>query len=190
VTRRKRRFSFTIVAAALALVGAAADAQASEIADSSGLVTLAYDQTMWTVGSDRTGEPTLDCILEACGGNTASCAVVVVERNDNVPADQAFLERFRQNLDGKTLQVAISIQGADSQPEIVLPAALRNYGANSGVSISTRITFGVGLSRVDNFWFLAGSDLAGITCIVAAADYDRARPAFEQIYKDLTIKAP
>jgi len=190
VTRRTRRKSFVYVVAALTLAGAAAGTHATEITDTSGLVTLTYDQTMWTEGVDETGEPVVDCIREACGGDAASCAVVIVLRNGDGPPDQAFLERFRQNLDGTTVQTATNIQGADSRPEIVLPAALRKYGANSGVSISMRITFERGLTRVDNFWFLAGSDLAGITCIVADADYDRARPAFERIYEDLAIHAP
>ena len=190
MTGRTRRTSFIFVVAALTLVDAAAGTQAAEISDKSGLITLAYDQTMWTAGFDGAGEPELDCILEACGGDTASCTVVIVQLHGDGPADRAFLERFRQNLDGKTLQIATSIQGADSRPEIVLPATLRNYGANIGISMSIRITFERDLTRADNFWFLAGSDLAGATCIVADADYDRAQLAFERIYEDLTIHAP
>ena len=190
MTRRLRRSSTILLLVGLAVAGEFPAATAAEIANTSGIVALAYDETIWSAQLDQEGEPELACIAEACGGDTAGCGSVVVKRQGDGLSEEAFLGGFRENLDEKTLESARTNAGENAQPEIVSPASITALGGKTGISLSIRVAFDGTLTRVDHFWLLAGSDLAGLTCVVADSEYGRARPAFERIFADLTISAP
>ena len=80
--------------------------------------------------------------------------------------------------------------GEASHPEIVSPASVATIGGKTAVTLSMRLAFDGTATRVDHFWLLAGSDIAGLTCVVADTEYRRARPAFERIFTDMAVRTP
>jgi hypothetical protein len=190
VTRRLRRSSVAVFLVGLATAGAPDISLAAEIADNSGTVTLVYDDTLWSAQRDQEGEPELACTAEACGGDTAGCGSVLVKRQGNGLSEEVFLGGFREHLDEETLKSARTNAGEGSRPEIVSPASVTTIAGKTAVTLSMRVRFDGTATRVDHFWLLAGSDIAGLTCVVAEAEYGRARPAFERIFADLTVRAP
>lgn len=188
MTCRQRRRSLIIAIAALTGALGSAGAPATEITGTSGYVAFSYDEAIWTPRIGEAGEPEFDCIAETCGGDSASCGAATIRRDDADLADEAFMDRFRQTLDEKILEMAIIDQGVDSMPEIISPSSVAEFGGNTGIFVSMRIDLDGGPTRVDNLWLPAGSNLVGITCIVADAKYFRARVSFEQIYRNLTIR--
>jgi hypothetical protein len=96
VTRRARRPSIPFFAAvALAATAGFFDATAAEISGEDGLVTLEYDDTLWTARLDEEGQPELACNAEDCGGSTAGCGTVVVGRDGNGLGEESFFGGFR-----------------------------------------------------------------------------------------------
>jgi hypothetical protein len=175
---------------ALAVAASASIASAAEIIGESGRIALTYDGAHWSARLNETGKPELACQAEACGGETASCTTLLVARDGVAQTDEAFLERFRQNIDDTTIEAATTNRGTSSRPEIVIPASATDFGGKTGVFTSMRIVFDQRYTRVDNFWRLAGPNIAGIACVVSESDYDRARPAFERVYENLIIHIP
>jgi hypothetical protein len=172
---------------ALALAASATIAPAAEIIGASSRIALTYDEAHWSARLNDNGDPELICQSEACGGETATCGTLLIARDGDGQADQAFLERFRQNIDDKTIEAATINKGTSSRPEIVIPASAMDFGGKTGVFTSMRIVIDQRYTRIDNFWRLAGPDIAGIACVVSESGYDRARPAFERVYENLTI---
>jgi hypothetical protein len=190
VTRRPRRFPLLILVAGLATAGVPATLTAAEIAGNSGIVTLTYDEAAWSAKLDQEGEPELACIAEACGGNTAGCGSVVVKREGSGLNQETFLGGFREHLDEETLKSARINAGEGASPEIVVPSIVTEFGGKTAIALSMRVAFNGTPTRVDHFWLLAGSDLAGLACVVAETEYGRARPAFERLFADLTVHTP
>jgi hypothetical protein len=188
VTRPRRRSWILLTIAGLAMAGAPAALAAAEIAGNSGIVTLTYDETAWSAKLDQEGEPELACIDEACGGNTAGCGSVVVKREGSGLNQETFLGGFREHLDEETLKSARINAGEGADPEIVAPAAVTELGGKTAIALSMRVAFNGTPTRVDHFWLLAGSDLAGLACVVAESEYGRAKPAFERIVADSTVR--
>lgn len=190
MTRRLRRFPSLLLLFGLAAAGTAAPSEAAEIAGASGTVTLAYDETLWSGQRDQEGEPELACIAEACGGDTAGCGSVLVKREGGGLGEEVFLGGFREHLDEETLKSAKTNAGEASRPEIVSPASVATIGGRTAVTLSMRLAFDGTPTRVDHFWLLAGPDIAGLACVVAEAEYGRARPAFERVFAGMAVRAP
>jgi hypothetical protein len=190
VTRRLRRFPVLLLFAGLAGLSAPKSLAAAELAGNSGIVTLNYDEAVWSAKLDQEGEPELACIAEACGGDTAGCGSVVVKREGSGLNQETFLGGFREHLDEETLKSARINAGEGASPEIVAPAAVTELGGKTAIALSMRVDFNGTPTRVDHFWLLAGSDLAGLACVVAETEYARARPAFERVFADLTVHTP
>lgn len=188
MNRRTRRVHHALVAAALTVAGTISAAAAAEISGASGKVTIAYDQAVWSAGHDTANEPQLTCADETCGGETAACTVLVLPHEGDGLTQESFLADFRDNLADKALESAST--NSKASPEIVAPASVTKFGDNTGVSLSLRITADGSSTRVDQLWFLAGPDLAGIACIVEDSEYGRTRPAFEALYSGVTIHTP
>jgi hypothetical protein len=186
---RRRSISF-LAAVALALAGGILDAGAAEISGTNGLVTLEYDDAIWTARLDEEGQPELACNAEDCGGNTAGCGTVVVAREGEGLSEESFFGGFRENLGREALQSAGTNAGPEANPEIVAPASIATFGDNTGIALSMRLTFDETPTRLDHFWLRAGPDLAGITCVVADVAYSQARPGFERVFSDTTIRTP
>jgi hypothetical protein len=189
VKRPARRISIVFAAAvALALTGLTPEVLAAEISGSDGVVTLRYDDAAWTARLDEESQPELVCNAGECGGNTAGCGTVVV--GGGGLSEDSFFGGFRENLGEKALESARTNSGPNADPEIVEPASVAIFGGNKGVALSMRMAFDEAPTRIDHFWLQAGSDLVGLTCIVADTNYDEARPGFEQIFSDATITTP
>lgn len=190
MTRRLRRFPSLLFFLGLAAAGVPESSGAAEIAGASGIVTLAYDETLWSGQRDQEGEPELACIAEACGGDTAGCGSVLVRREGNGLGENVFLGGFREHLDEETLKSARTNAGEASRPEIVSPASVATIGGRTAITLSMRLAFDGTPTRVDHFWLQAGSAIAGLACVVAEAEYGRARPAFERVFADMAVRAP
>ena len=186
---RRSLVSFA-AAVALAITAGMSNATAAEISGDDGLVTLEYDDALWTARLDEEGQPELTCQSEDCGGSSAGCGTVVVRREGDGLSEESFFGGFRENLDGKAIESARTNAGPGANPEIVDSASTETFGKNTGVALSMRISFDEAPTRVDHFWLQAGADLAGITCIVLDANYNEARPALERIFSDATIETP
>jgi hypothetical protein len=190
VTRRLRRFPSLLFVLGLVAAGMPEHTRAAEIAGTSGIVTLAYDETLWSGQRDQEGEPELACIAEACGGDTAGCGSVLVRRDGSGLSEEVFLGGFREHLDEETLKSAKTNAGEASRPEIVSPSSVATIGGRTAVTLSMRLAFDGTPTRVDHFWLQAGSAIAGLACVVAEAEYGRARPAFERVFTDMAVRAP
>lgn len=187
MTRGTQRLLLPLVFAALAVAGTLPAATAAEITGQNGIVTLVYDDAMWSAQHDNEGDPEITCTSAACGGNTAACGAVTVRPGGAGLSEDAFLGSFRQNLGSTTLE---SARTNASSAELVASPTVTEFGGNTGIALSIMIDFDDVPTRIDYFWLQAGPDLAGITCLVAAADHDAARSAFETIFADLEIRAP
>jgi hypothetical protein len=189
VTRGARRTLVSFAAAvALASTAGIPDATAAEISGENGLITLDFDDALWTARLDEEGQPELACHSEDCGGSSAGCGTVVVGRDGEGLSEDSFFGGFRENLGKKAIESARINAGPGANPEIIVPTSAETFGKNTGVALSMRITFDQTPTRIDHFWLQAGADLAGITCIVADAKYSEARPGFERIFSDATIE--
>ena len=187
MNRRTRRVHHTLVAAALAVFGAVSVAAAAEISGASGIVTIVYDETIWSAGREAAGEPELTCADETCGGETAACTALVLPYEGDGLTRDYFLGDFREKLADAAVESAAA--NPQTSAEIVAPASVVNLGDNTAVTLSLRIAADGAPTRGDQVWFLAGLDLAGLACIVEDSEYDRTRPAFETLYSGLTIRS-
>lgn len=169
----------------MTVTGAISAATAAEISGASDLITIAYNETIWSAGRDAAGEPQLTCADQSCGGETAACTALVLPYEGDGLTEDYFLGEFRKGLADKALEGAAAKPGASA--EIAAPASVTNIGDKPAVTLSLRIAADDTPTRVDQLWFLAGPDLAGLACIVADSEYDRTRPAFETLYSGLTI---
>jgi len=187
VTRRGLRCLQVLSVAAVLAGGNAASLEAREISAGGGVLTLTYDDTIWSASRNPLGDPSLSCTAAACGGDSASCDTVILLNEGDGLTQGDFLGSFRRNLGENALNSARALTDPDSTAKIISPPSAAEFGANAGIALSMQVAQNNGQFRIDQFWLLANSDLAGITCVVPEADHERARQAFEAIFGAASI---
>ena len=174
---------------------AAAPALAAEFRDPKNVFVITYDETVWSLDTDASGDFGVECQDAACKGSFAGCSLSK-QRSPHRSAEH-IMQSFdaegiaREQLAAFAAQkaeledaVAGTVRwdkSADVMPELVQPYARVQIGGRPVLQAEYRMSMAGSLARYVSYMTATASHSIAMVCHAAEADIETWRPRFEAL---------
>jgi hypothetical protein len=184
------------VSLAIVVLGAAlAPGLAAEYRDPRNVFGFSYDDSLWSLDIDQSGEFGLACSEGACQGAVVGCSV----EKERVPSGtvarimkgfdpeqiaagqmQAFAAQ-KAELETSLASAATWDRAADVPPQLVEPYAPRTIAGHPVLRAEFRMSMAGNAARYVSYLTAAGSHSVAVVCHASEAAIDAWRPRFEAL---------
>jgi hypothetical protein len=188
-------FRRTAIATCVLLLAAATSAVAAEYRDPEQVFAFTYDDKLWSLDIDASGEFGVECKPDACQGAVAGCSL----SKEKVPLGSA--ERIMKTFDGievareqiaafaeqkaeleRTVASAVSWdRDADVQPELLQPYRPWSTSRHPVQRAEFRMSMAGQTARYVSYMTAAGSYSVAMVCHATEAQIETWQPRFDAL---------
>ncbi len=189
-----RSFCGTAIAACV-ILAAATSAFAADYRDPKHVFSLTFDDSIWSLDIDASGEFGVECKPGACEGAVAGCSL----SKERVPLGS--VARIMKSFDGDSVareqMVAFAEQkaelertvadniswdrSADVNPALVQPYEARQFGGHPMMQAEFRMSIAGQAARYVSYMTAADSYSVAVVCHATETHIDAWRPRFEAL---------
>lgn len=189
-----RSFCGTAIAGGM-MLAAVTSAFAADYRDPKHVFSLAYDDSIWSLDIDESGDFGVECRPGACQGAVAGCSLSkervmfgsvarIMKSFDGESVAREQLLGFAEQKAELEQTVADNVswdRSADVNPSLVQPYEARQVGGHPMMQAEFRMSMAGATARYVSYMTAAGSYSVAVVCHATEAHIDVWRPRFEAL---------
>lgn len=184
-----------VAVAACAMLSAMTSTFAADYRDPRNVFGFTYDESIWSLDIDASGDFGVECKPGACEGAIAGCSLSkervafgsvarIMKSFDGAAIAQEQMAAFAEQKAELERMVADSVswdRAGDVTPTLVQPYQPRQIGSHPVLQAEFRMSMAGKTARYVSYMTAAGSYSVAMVCHVTEADIDTWRPRFEAL---------